>query len=233
MSAALGLLRLQKVDSSINQVQARLEQIRETLENNTDLAAARARLENAERAQEQAEHTRQARDSDTRSQQLKIQQAESSLYGGSVRSPKELQDLQADVESIKRHLATTEELEFESMVTLESAEVEVRSARAELDQVEARLEDKHRQLIAERETLVRELGNLHDERKAALGTVAVEHLQTYERIAEARRGVAVAEISDNACRACGTTLTAAQQQNARHTTQLVFCPSCGRILFAG
>ena len=48
MSAALGLLRLQKVDSSINQIQARLEHIRETLENDAELAAARARVENAE-----------------------------------------------------------------------------------------------------------------------------------------------------------------------------------------
>jgi predicted nucleic acid-binding Zn-ribbon protein len=66
-----------------------------------------------------------------------------------------------------------------------------------------------------------------------LSAVAAEHLQAYERISQLRRGVAVAEISDNACRACGTVLTAAQQQNARHTAQLVFCPSCGRILYAG
>lgn len=233
MSAALGLLRLQKVDSSVNQVEARLEQIRETLENDADLAAARARLGNAETEKDEAEHARQARDIETISQRLKIQQAEGSLYGGSVRNPKELQDLQADIASLKRHLATIEDLEFDSMVRLETAEDDLRAARAGLDEVGTRLDAEHRQLVEERAKLSRELENLRDERGAALSTVAAEHLQTYERISQLRRGVAVAEISENACRACGTVLTAAEQQNARHTTQLVFCPSCGRILYAG
>jgi len=57
-------------------------------------------------------------------------------------------------------------------------------------------------------------------------------LERYEALRQQRRGVAVAEIRDNACDACGTTLTAALQQSARHAAELVHCPTCGRILFA-
>lgn len=233
MSAVLGLLRLQKVDSNINQIQSRLQHIQETLENDAELAAARKRVENAEAEQNEADNVRRSRDTDTQSQRLKIQQAESSLYGGTVRNPKELQDLQADIQSLKRRLAAIEELEFESMVRLEAADKDLRSARAVLDQLQTKLQAEHHQLVEERDKLLRQLANLRDERTAALSAVAAVHLQAYDRISQLRRGVAVAEISDNACRACGTVLTAAQQQNARHTAQLVYCPSCGRILYAG
>ncbi|MGZ9220523.1 MAG: C4-type zinc ribbon domain-containing protein [Anaerolineales bacterium] len=39
-------------------------------------------------------------------------------------------------------------------------------------------------------------------------------------------------MSDGSCAACGTTLTPSQQQIARSTSQLIYCPSCGRILYA-
>jgi predicted nucleic acid-binding Zn-ribbon protein len=58
-------------------------------------------------------------------------------------------------------------------------------------------------------------------------------LEMYENLRQQKRGVAIAEISDNACAACGTTLTAALQQSARSATTLTHCPSCGRILYAG
>ena len=40
MSAALGLYRLQQVDSQIDQIQARLKVIQQTLENDAELRAA-------------------------------------------------------------------------------------------------------------------------------------------------------------------------------------------------
>ncbi len=233
MGAALGLLRLQKVDSNINQVQARLEQIRQILENNAEIVTAQGRLDAAEQEQAQAEELRRSKHAEAASQRIKIQQAESSLYGGAVRNPKELQDLQADVQSLKKHLATIEELEFDAMVRLEAAQTDVGSAQAGLDEIGRRLQDEHRRLIAERTDLLRNLESLRDERSAALSEMDPGHLQTYERIAGLRRGVAVAEISDNACEACGTRLTAALQQSARHSSELVLCPSCGRILFGG
>ncbi|MFN2235225.1 MAG: C4-type zinc ribbon domain-containing protein [Anaerolineales bacterium] len=47
-----------------------------------------------------------------------------------------------------------------------------------------------------------------------------------------RAGVAVAKVEDRACKACGSTLTASLNQAARSPSQIVFCDSCGRILYA-
>ena len=143
MSAALGLLRLQQVDSQIAQIRARLQLIRQTLENDADLLAAQQQLSNLEAERDRAEAARQAADLQAQSQRMKIQQAESSLYGGTVRNPKELQDLQADVVSLKKHLASLEDVQLDFMVSLEAAQANVETANENLRDLSARLETEH------------------------------------------------------------------------------------------
>ncbi len=233
MSAALGLLRLQQVDIRMGRNESRLQQIQETLDNNSELTAAREALKAAESSLHNAEHARKVAESDAQGQQTKIAQTESSLYGGTVRSPKELQDLQADVVSLKKRLAATEDQELQAMLRVEAAETAVSAAKEDLERMSARIQNEHHKLIDERSVLSREREQLLAERKAAVGAVAAGILAQYDALRQLRRGVAVSEVLENACSACGTTLTAAQQQSARHADQLVFCPACGRILYAG
>lgn len=233
MSAALGLLRLQQVDIRMGRNEGRLQQIQQTLDNNAEMVAARQALQFAEGRLREAEHARRSAEADAADQQTKISQTESNLYGGSVRNPKELQDLQADVVSLKKRLGATEEAELQAMISAEAAEAEVRAADEAVRKLQSRLEDEQRKLIDERTALAKAQESLDAERQAALGAVASDLIGQYEELRRQRRGVAVAEVSDNACSACGTTLTAALQQSARHADQLTFCPSCGRILYAG
>lgn len=233
MSAALGLLRLQQVDSRIDQLENELERIRADLENNAEAAAARQAFEAAEAEQQEAESSRHEAEMQASSQRDKLRQAESALYGGSVRNPKELQDLQADVGSLKKHLARLDETEVAWMERLESAEEQRCTARARLDQVLLRVQADHDRLSSKQSDLKRTRQSLQAERGAAVEAVNPRFLETYDSLLRSRRGVAVAEVSDGACGACGTVLTAALQQNARHAAELVHCPSCGRILFGG
>jgi len=232
MSASLGLFRLQQKDSHINQIETRLEKIRQMLEDNAELQTAMEHVRTAEEGQHTAERAQQAAEAEAQNQQIKIQQAEASLYGGSVRNPKELQDLQADVASLKKHLASLEEQELQDMLQTDAAQAEVKRAGDELIGVQSKLGSEHHQLLEEKESLTLELNRIRSEREAVVGTIAAEILKTYDHLRQQRRGVAVAQVSDSACGACGTTLTAAIQQTARHAADLVYCPSCGRILYA-
>jgi predicted nucleic acid-binding Zn-ribbon protein len=233
MSAALGLLRLQQIDSRLSQIHGRLERIRETLENDAELAAAREGVERSQAKQHESERARRSAEAEAEAQQVKIQLAESSLYGGAVHNPKELQELQADVASLKKHLAAIEDHELESMVSLEAAQQALAVERERVEQVQARFDQEHGKLMAEQSDLLRDEADLEAERQAAVSAVAPKLLETYEDLRRTRRGLAVAEVTENACGACGTVLTAALQQNARHAAQLIPCPSCGRILYAG
>jgi hypothetical protein len=233
MSAALGLMRLQQVDSRIDQVEGSLERIRAELENDAEIQAASVEFEAAEVARTDAELQRQGAETQANAVRNKMQQAESSLYGGQVHNPKELQDLQADVASLKRHLTALEGAELSWMEKLEVAEALSMRARHQLEAASDRARARSKRLVEERAGLQRTREDLQAEREAASGAVAPKVIQAYELLRKSRRGVAVAEVRDNACGACGTTLTAALQQSARHAPDLVNCPSCGRILFGG
>ena len=232
MSAALGLYRLQQVDSQIDHIQARLKTIQQTLENDVELRAANEQFAVAETKQNQAERALKFSESEVEKQRIKIEQTEASLYGGRVHNPKELQDLQKDAASLKRHLDTLEERELEAMLAMENAENELQSAKTKLELIQARLNDQHRDLTTESETLRRDLETLNSERQAVVKDIASQALSVYDQLRQQKRGLAITTIADNSCEACGTTLTASQQQSARSASQLFHCPTCGRILYA-
>ena len=232
MSAALGLYRLQQVDSQIDQIQARLKAIQQTLDNDKSLRAANEQLAAATGANKEAERLLKQSEADVEKQRSKIEQTEASLYGGKVHNPKELQDLQKDGASLKRHLETLEEREFESMIAAETTEKELQAAKTDLEHVQSRLKEQHKDLAQESETLHKYLERLHSERQAVVTDIASQALAVYDQLRKQKRGLAITTIADNSCEACGTTLTASQQQSASSTSQLFYCPTCGRILYA-
>src|ERR1051325_5827149 len=137
MSAALGLYRLQQVDSQMDQAQSRLRAIQQTLENDEILRAANAHLAAKEEIFRKANALLKQSEADFEKQRLKLEQTEASLYGGHVHNPKELQDLQKDVASLKKHLETLEERELEAMDAAEKAENEWKQAQAGLEAIQS------------------------------------------------------------------------------------------------
>jgi predicted nucleic acid-binding Zn-ribbon protein len=232
MSAALGLYRLQQVDSQIDQIQARLKAIQQTLENDAALRAANEHFAAATSRNKEAERLLKLSEDDVEKQRIKIEQTEASLYGGKVHNPKELQDLQKDAASLKRHLETLEERQLEAMITAETTEKELQTAKTDLEHVQSNLKEEHKDLTQESETLRKHLESLHSERQAVVTDIASQTLSVYDQLRKQKRGLAITTIADNSCEACGTTLTPSQQQTARSTSQLFHCPTCGRILYA-
>lgn len=232
MSAALGLYRLQQVDSQIDAIRTRLAVIRQTLENDLELRAASQAFSAAESLHRQAASTLKQSEAEVEQQTLKIEQNEASLYSGSVKNPKELQDLQQEIASLKKRLGTLEERELEAMLRAEETAKNMALAKAQLAETESKILMQHRDLASESETLKADLERLQTERQAVIATLPEQALKTYEGLRQHKRGIAVAAISDDACSACGTTLTASQQQYAR-SPQLFYCPTCGRVLYAG
>jgi predicted nucleic acid-binding Zn-ribbon protein len=233
MSQTLTLHRLQHTDSQTDKVRARLQVILKILEDDADLGRAKGQAEAAAAGLGSAQQAlRQAEDA-VRGQRIKIEQAESSLYGGAVHNPKELQDLQNDVAALKRHHVTLEDRQIEAMQALEDAEHLDGAARAELQAITARLLQQNQSLAGERDRLVKDTENLEAERQAIVASLPADLLARYEALRQQRRGVAVSTVTDNTCTACGSGLTPGLAQSVRMAGEMVFCPTCGRILYGG
>jgi uncharacterized protein len=231
MSQTLSLYRLQQIDTQLDRAQARLQAIQKTLEDDIELRQAREQAESAEARHKSAQQALKQAEVEVQAQRIKIEQVESGLYGGTVHNPKELQDLQNDSAALKRHLATLEDQLLEAMLEVEAAESAIQSARSGLQVAEARWMEQNRSLHEEQKGLQKEIETRSTERSAASSTIPADVMNLYVQLRQQRRGVAVASISDNACEACGSTLTQAHIQTARSPGQIARCPSCGRILY--
>jgi hypothetical protein len=232
MSAALGLYRLQQVDSQMDRIRARLKMIQETLENDLELRSATEAVAAAESKHKESERALRQSEAEVEKQRIKIEQAEASLYGGQVHNPKELQDLQKDVVSLKRYHETLEERELDAMAAAETTENELQRSREKLESIRSNLGRQNRDLAIESEALNRDLERLESERKAVMSDLDAPAVNAYNLLRQQKRGIAVTVISDSSCSACGTTLTASQLQSVHSTSQLFNCPTCGRILYA-
>jgi predicted nucleic acid-binding Zn-ribbon protein len=231
MSQTLSLYRLQQVDNQIDRLQTRLKDIQKLLDDDVELRqlnekaeAAKARCQTAEQALRQAERYVQE-------QQIKIEQTQASLYGSKSHSPKELQDLQNDVAALRRHLVTLEDQQIDAMQESENAESDQVAIQTRLNAAKDERAEFWNSLHREQGVLTNDLDRFFVERNAVAGAIPAAELSLYDQLRHQRKGVAVAVISDNSCEACGSTLSLAQIQSARSSGQVVFCPSCGRILY--
>jgi predicted nucleic acid-binding Zn-ribbon protein len=233
MSQISILYRLQQIDSQLENARNTLQSIENELSNNSKIQAA---IENiAQVEQKHLTELKRLRDSENKSYDLrvKIELAESSLYGGKIQNPKELQDIQNEIASLNRLKITFEDQELEAMMAVEEAETNLIQAKEAMDKVQSHQIEQNAALNGEKTKLLAQIERLESERKATLPPVSATDVVLYEQLRKARNGVAVVKISSRACGACGATLTAALIQSAQSTGQLVRCPSCGRILYPG
>ncbi len=227
------LYRLQQIDSKLDQARMRLQEIDAALRDNEALDQAQQRNSSAVAQLEKERKALRKAEEIVQEQRLKIEQTESTLYGGKVRNPKELQDMQNETVSLKRYLSVLEDRQLDMMLSVEEAETNASAAAADLDQVQAAVAQQNSSLIAEQRKLIKDSEQLESERAAATATIPKEDLVLYEQLRKQRRGVAVAKVADKACSACGSTLSTALLHAALSPSQLARCETCGRILYGG
>lgn len=162
----------------------------------------------------------------------KLAEAEAQLYGGQVRNPKALQELQAEVESLKRRRADLEDRLLETMIRLDEAEETRRAAAAALAEAGRRHADTTSSLLAEQARLEGALSRLALEREAAEAPVSQADRALYAALRQRKHGVAVARVMDSACGSCGVAPSSSRLQAARQGAELVRCGNCERILYA-
>lgn len=231
MSQIQTLYVLQQIDTEIHDKKQRLGEVLRAQKETAEIVAARQRLE----ALDAQLHTARAKHKDL-SLELgsvvdKAKRSETRLYSGDVKNPKELTDLQHEIESLARRRDTLETEVLEALMAVEAQESDRQAAQATLDGLTAAWEGSLDVLRAEQQSLaVRlvQLGQLH-EQKAARVTPAM--LKTYNRLAQQKGGTAVARLKNGKCSSCQVTVPADRIRDAEKGN-VVYCDSCGRILVA-
>ncbi len=233
MSRPFKIYRLQQIDSQIDWIKNRLAEIEQSLNISPEVLAAEEAVKQAELNHRQARQALQGAEDEVRKQRVKIEQSEASLYGGKIRNPKELKDLENEVASLKKYKLVLEDRQIEMMMIEEEASATYKSARAILEKTRADFDAVSAELRQEQAKILKDQRRHEEEHQAAAGAVEPEDLLIYNQLRKTRRGIAVSKVVDKACSACGSTLNSMLLSASHSPNSLNFCDTCGRILYLG
>ncbi len=231
MNVGFQLFQLQSIDSEFDRAQKRIGEIQSAIAADKGVELAKKRVESMEAELRKIKSDFESIDYETEQRKVKKTQSEANLYSGRIQSPKELQDLQAEITSLTKMLVELERQSLEQLIKLEKAEEKTTALKDELKKVLTEFETSKSRLIAEKNTLENTLKNLSAKRSSQESQIQEDKKSTYEHLRKMKNGLAVAQLQDNSCSACGSSLTASQCQQARSGSQLFICPSCGRIVY--
>jgi predicted nucleic acid-binding Zn-ribbon protein len=233
--AQLRLLELADIDAELT----RLEHRRRGLPEHAELS----RLEQRDRELHDELAVLQAQGGDLRREQTKaeadveqvrtrIDRDRTRLDAGQVSSPRELENLQSEIESLHRRQSDLEEVVLDVMERQETTESRFQAAGAEREQVgvDAGV------AIASRDVALAEIGEqagkAADRRAAVLADEPADLVDLYERLRAQHGGVGAAALRRGRCEGCHLSLNTVDLNaiRAAPADEVLRCEECRRIL---
>ncbi|HXG41949.1 MAG TPA: C4-type zinc ribbon domain-containing protein [Dehalococcoidia bacterium] len=233
MTTVAELFALQETDLAIDSLRQRLEDVVGRLQEPADLLELREEVARMRRGLLDLRHRQREAEWEVEDLRRKAKAVEDKLYGGSVRNPKELQDLQADLESLQRQLSRREDALLELMLQGDEQEAALRDREALLARREEEWRAEEAALRSQKEALEGELAALEERRAGQAVRINGAALRLYQELRSRRQGRAVARVERGLCGGCRITLPTSLIQQARSGNALVQCVSCERILYVG
>jgi predicted nucleic acid-binding Zn-ribbon protein len=231
MSRAELLYRLQEVDTELDAKRRRLQEVETSLGETEELVQARDRLQQTGSAYRRWQATLQDLELKMAALENKIKGCEQRLYSGTVKNPKELASLDEELNYLRRRKSTEEDRLLEAMIGVEEHEAAWQDAQAHWETVEAVWTASQAELSEEREELLARLDALRELRAKRENAADGADLSTYEDLRRRKGGTAVARLKGDLCTCCHVEVPSSRSQQARQGERLVFCGSCGRILY--
>lgn len=229
MSQLHQIAKLQSLDSDIRSKKLRLAEILQAQKERGELDAAREAVAQLSAELETQQKQQRQLNQEVAGISAKIKSAETRLYSGEVKSPKELGDLQQSVAAQKRQRETVEESLLETMLEVEDVGEKLNSAEATLADVEARWTSDQASLKVEGRQLALALNEQLANRKVQAAKIDGSTLTKYDNLRRTRAGVGAVAVQNELCGGCQVVVPSTKLKDVSRG-KVVFCGNCGRIL---
>lgn len=225
------LFELQKIDLQIDKANAEIKQIEQKLGNNTVISAAKALLAKEQKALDGLNSQRKDLDLQLENLNTKIDETKKQMYGGKVTSSKELSSLEKNNGLLEEQ---KKELEGQILSLMEQVEKQQKLATDASKSLQEKESARGSDAVVFNERVQQlnaELKVLTSERQAEAVNINAEELAHYERLRQRRPGVVVSKVERGMCTGCRLNVPARDVSRARSNMEIVYCSSCGRILY--
>jgi hypothetical protein len=174
-------------------------------------------------------HERKNLDGDIKVIQEKIARHKDQLY--QVKTNDQFRAMTKEIEAEEAKVRLIEDQILEKMLEAEEIQKLVQEAAARLEGEKARVAAEIAQLESEQKADEEERRRLQNRRDQILEGLSESTRQLYQRIRQARRGMAVAEVREGLCTACNVLLRPQVYNEVRTNESLLTCENCGRIIY--
>jgi uncharacterized protein len=150
----------------------------------------------------------------------------------SVKTNKEYTAMLHEIQIAEDQIRGEEDKILEFMEQMEGMEKELKIAEQEVLKKSVEIQESIRKSTESIPLLEQELEKLREEKVSMEAQIGAELLSRYRRIADARKGIALAEAKDELCSACHVRIRPQMYADLLRTENIHACDSCSRILFS-
>ena len=186
------------------------------------VAAAKAKLADSQNVRREHEKTvalHQGRLSKFREQAM------------SVKTNQEYQAIQKEIEFAQTEMKAAEDAVLEGMLEADDLTAAVKRAEADLAAEQKKVDAERKAMTAEAGELNAALEKLAGERADVVRALTPQVLTLFERVANRRTGIAMAEARGGICTICHVRLRPQVFNNILKNDQIIQCDSCNRIMY--
>ncbi|MFH1003081.1 MAG: C4-type zinc ribbon domain-containing protein [Chloroflexota bacterium] len=229
MSITRQLYQLQAVDQELEASQQAWQQVTHQLEDNTVVLQARDERLKRQHHLEAVKQQLHSAEWELADIEGKISKLSEELYSGRIKNPKELANLQHELEGLKTRRDEMEDKALETMGQVETADASLTQQGRTLQAVETDWQHQQQQLKQRSDELQAAIADLENQRQQMLAQIDPPAAALYQEL-KGQKGRAVARVEQGVCQGCRISLSSMELQRAK-SGALAQCSSCGRILF--
>lgn len=224
------LKRVQEVDGEIYRIRQELLSIPEAIRSLTEaLEAEKTHLTTLESQLKEIQLRQKKKEGELSEKEGLIQKYDAQL--SQVKTNKEYTALQQEISSLKADGSLLEDQILAILDEMDQALKAVREERERLVCVEKESQKKQEELMNHTETLRTNLNSLNEKRQTIISQVLPETRDLYEKIIQKKEGLALVQVSGEACGACRIEIRPQLLNEIKLGETLIVCENCSRILY--